>query len=56
MISVIIPVYNTASYLEECIQSVVKQTYKDWECLLVNDGSTMEVARFVMDGLVKIVE
>lgn len=40
MISVIIPVYNVAQYLDECISSVVAQTYKEWECILVDDGST----------------
>lgn len=40
MISVIIPVYNVERYLDECIRSVVNQTYTDWECLLVDDGST----------------
>lgn len=40
MISIIIPVYNVAPYLDECIASVVKQTYTDWECILVDDGST----------------
>lgn len=36
MISVIIPVYNVAQYLDECISSVVAQTYKKWECILVD--------------------
>ena len=40
MVSIIVPVYNVESYLEECIQSIVNQTYKDWECILINDGST----------------
>lgn len=40
MISVIIPVYNTADYLQACLQSVQSQTLQDWECLLVDDGST----------------
>lgn len=40
MISIIIPVYNAQAYLDECIQSIVDQTYKDWECILINDGST----------------
>lgn len=40
MISVIVPVYNAAPYLNQCIESIVKQTYTDWECILINDGST----------------
>lgn len=38
-ISIIIPVYNTEEYLPRCIDSVVRQTYEDWELLLVDDGS-----------------
>ena len=40
MISVIVPVYNVIKYLDECVASIVAQTYKEWECILVNDGST----------------
>ena len=40
LISVVIPVYNAEKYLDECIQSVVNQTYKKLEIILVNDGST----------------
>ena len=40
MISIIIPVYNAESALEHCLQSVLKQTYSDWECILIDDGST----------------
>ena len=40
MISVIIPVYNVASYLRDCLDSVVNQTYRDWEGILIDDGST----------------
>ncbi|WP_165021605.1 glycosyltransferase family 2 protein [Dysgonomonas sp. ZJ279] len=38
-ISVIIPVYNTEAYLEECLDSVIAQQFEDWECLLIDDGS-----------------
>lgn len=40
MISIIIPVYNVAPYLGQCLESVHRQTYTDWECLLIDDGST----------------
>lgn len=40
MISIIVPVYNTEKYLDRCIQSVLAQTYTNWELLLINDGST----------------
>ena len=40
MISIVIPVYNAESYLDECVSSVISQTYQDWECILVDDGST----------------
>ena len=42
MISVIIPVYNVESYLNECLDSVCKQSFKDIEIICVNDGSTDE--------------
>ena len=40
MISVIVPVYNVEPYLRECIESILGQTYRDFELILVNDGST----------------
>lgn len=40
MISVIIPVYNTAKFLSTCIKSVVNQTFQDLEIILINDAST----------------
>lgn len=40
VISVIVPVYNVASYLNQCVRSIVNQTYKDLEIILVDDGST----------------
>ena len=40
MISVIVPVYNVEKTLDRCIQSILNQTFKDYEIILVNDGST----------------
>lgn len=40
LISIIIPVYNVEKYLDACLESVVSQTYKNFEAILVNDGST----------------
>ena len=39
-ISVIVPVYNVEAYLERCVESILKQTYTNFELLLINDGST----------------
>jgi len=39
-ISIVIPVYNVVKYLDECVKSVVSQSYADLEIILVNDGST----------------
>ncbi|HEV8082384.1 MAG TPA: glycosyltransferase family 2 protein [Chitinophagaceae bacterium] len=40
MVSVIIPCYNQAHYLQDAVSSVLAQTYTNWECIIVNDGST----------------
>lgn len=40
LVSIIIPCYNQAHFLDEALQSVFDQTYANWECIIVNDGST----------------
>ncbi|MBO4662751.1 MAG: glycosyltransferase [Bacteroidaceae bacterium] len=40
MISVIVPIYNVEKYLPRALDSILSQTYKDWEAILVDDGST----------------
>lgn len=39
IVSVIVPVYKAEKYLRQCIESILAQTFTDWECILVDDGS-----------------
>ena len=48
-ISIVIPIYNSEKYLEECIESIIKQTYKNLEIILVNDGSTDNSAKICVE-------
>lgn len=48
-ISIIVPVYNVEKYLKDCIESILNQTFKDFELILVNDGSTdnsLEICKY----------
>lgn len=50
--SVIIPLYNKAPYVPKALESIVSQTYKDWECIVINDGSSdnsLEVVKNFVD-------
>ena len=40
LISIVVPIYNVENYLRQCLDSISEQTYKNFECILVNDGST----------------
>ena len=59
MISVIVPVYNKEKYLERCLTSILSQSYKELEVIIVNDGSTDESLRiceaFSKDKRVRLV-
>lgn len=39
-VSIILPVYNLQTYISETIESIVNQTYKNWECIVIDDGSS----------------
>lgn len=52
-VSLIIPVYNVSDYIERCLLSVLKQTYANIECILVNDSTpdnSMEIAKKLIAG------
>ena len=47
-VSIVVPCYSQAQYLDDSLQSILEQTYSNWECIIVNDGSpdnTEELAR-----------
>lgn len=57
LISVIVPLYNKAAWLDRCIQSIIDQTYQNIEILIINDGSTdrsRDVAENIDDPRIKI--
>lgn len=47
MISILTPTYNHEKYISECIESVLKQTFQDWEMIIVDDGSIDKTASVV---------
>ncbi len=53
LISIIVPVYNVASYLKQCIDSILSQDFKEYEVLLIDDGSTDESGK-ICDAYAKV--
>lgn len=53
LVSIIVPIYNVESYLENCLNSLLNQTYKNIEIILVNDGSTDNSAKIAMKYAMK---
>ena len=49
MVSIIVPVYNGDKYLARCIDSLVSQTYKDIEIIIIDDGSKDDSAKIAQD-------
>ena len=47
LISVIVPVYNAEKYLSKCLDSIISQTYENWECIIVNDASPDGVGEII---------
>lgn len=53
LVSIIIPCYNQAHYLPAALQSVLMQTYSNWECIIVNDGSTDDTEWIALEWIKK---
>lgn len=49
VVSIVIPVYNRPELLKRALISIEKQTYSDWECIIVNDGSTDNTRDIILD-------
>ncbi len=58
-VSIIIPAYNVAPYISECLDSVVSQTFTDWEVIVIDDGSTddtVDIIREFIDERIRLIE
>src|SRR5437870_12319582 len=60
LVSIIVPSYNYAHFIGEALQSIQSQTYSNWECIVVDDGSTDDTGALVRqlaekDGRIKYV-
>lgn len=61
MISIIIPVFNTEKYLSQCLDSILHQSYNNWEAIIIDDGSTDNSATIynqykIKDSRIKIIK
>ena len=54
-LSIVVPVYNVEQYLHKCVDSILNQTFRDYELILVDDGSTDGSSR-ICDDYKKIYE
>lgn len=46
-VSIVVPAYNTEKYIKRCVDSILNQTFKDFEIIIVNDGSTDNTSRII---------
>ncbi|WP_308992650.1 glycosyltransferase family A protein [Mariniflexile litorale] len=53
LVSIIVPCYNQALYLDDALQSVMNQSYQEWECIIVDDGSPDNTEQIAKEWLAK---
>ena len=53
LISIIIPCYNVEPFITTTLQSVLSQTYQNWECIIVNDGSSDDSEKIITDWIIR---
>jgi glycosyltransferase involved in cell wall biosynthesis len=53
LVSIIIPTFNRASLISETLESIISQTYKNWECIVVDDGSLDKTSEVVQEYVIK---
>jgi glycosyltransferase involved in cell wall biosynthesis len=53
LVSIIIPTFNRASIINDTLDSILDQTYSNWECLVVDDGSTDETKKVIHNYALK---
>ncbi|RYJ50878.1 glycosyltransferase family 2 protein [Flavobacterium petrolei] len=53
LVSIIIPIYNRADLIGETLNSIITQTYMNWECVVIDDGSTDDTAALIADYIKK---
>ncbi|MDY3337613.1 glycosyltransferase family 2 protein [Riemerella anatipestifer] len=49
LVSIIVPVYNQEEYLGDCFESILLQSYENWECIIIDDGSTDSSRKVALD-------
>lgn len=53
MFSIIVPVYNVEKYIDKCLASILRQTFKNFECIIIDDGSP-DNSNAIIDKYVKL--